>query len=1076
MDLANSPIATNDGDQLNVNDTQADRPFVDSAGAAQPTTSLVSTPTITSTPADSQAQHADVDMDDVEYDDMPGLQDVSDSSNSDYDDDDDDSDVDAREVEMQAMHVDDDDDPPLLPLPHFDSHRTSPSPSSRNRRARVEDDEDNDRDRRHPSHRISAGNNNPGSHPIPTAQTHHGQTLPNDSTFTIMNGFLSYNVGQEGGPGISPPQPSQPAATAQTGATAQPGAGGEAPETRPTRDRIQIPNDTLHGILVRLRDMLSDVGPLRTLPFTFGRGFGFDGPEPEDPERAKRLVDGLEEVPVGLVRRLVRIGGTGGGMGYDDNKGGDSGCAICWDTLLDSEGEGFGKQPNAATEDPSLPDLETKQQPKIVSLPCAHVFHADCLIPWFSRPRHTTCPTCRFNIDPDNLTYNPELLRSREQEQEQEQGEEARTTDGAPPVAETNTPQAPNFSVERDFVNWFPQLPANTANPSAPTVSPNATTATAVPGPNTGVAGPTSDGQQSSMSFQTPNGFVTVTQVVTPFDLHPQGGNPAHPHGTRRLLFHSRPIIRTDERRPLVGPISIPFPQAQAPRPGQVPQSQTQSEPVPAGEYTRLFSRLGRQDPHPPLNSLFPAPFFHLGGQPQPQPQATEAQPAEPVNRVPGQFVRASIRPARTNYFIPVLVYRRCPSLQLGPGTQAPLPPLPNHTPMPNIPRMFSPFDLLNRRPATNPANATPTAAAPGTTPASGVNQAPAPAPADPNSTNNAQDQTEFMQVTFDMVIGPWQPLGQGGQPFAAPQAPPSGAPQNAGATPPAPAAPGQTSDQQVPLRPVPRTAETLDEELRDVLAALRANVGTREGSQGQPQPSDDQPPAETEADDLPGFALEEDTQRLLEETRRNVDIFLSRMMDFRLRPAPDEAPVDAQPQGERQRQANPDQPPQVPVEPNAAQPPPPLPQMQFQTFSNFDFLGGGDGREERSKRQWTLPPAPGPSLRQRIERRELEAGLRCNDISCGVGPSDEEPFPSALADHAGAMKRLFIKAKGVAGKDVCSHAFHSGCLVSTERVAFRGAEPVVDSDGCVEVSCPVCRSVGCVLKEEWDEGVVVLQ
>jgi len=399
---------------------------------------------------------------------------------------------------------------------------------------------------------------------------------------------------------------------------------------------------------------------------------------------------------------------------------------------------------------------------------------------------------------------------------------------------------------------------------------------------------------------------------------------------------------------------------------------------------------------------------------------------------------------------------------------------------MPNFPRMFSPFDLFARRPGggTNATNATPAGSAPGTTPAAsapGTTTADAnqpPTPAGPNSTDNPPEQTEFVQVTFDMVIGTWPPLGRDGQPFTGPPVPPSGAPQNAGATPPAPTVPGPTPDRH--------PAERLDEGLRDVLAALRANVQTREESRGQPQPPADEPPDETEAGSPPASPLggfrHEDTQRLLEETRRNVDAFLSRMLQFRPRPAPqraDQAPVDAQPQGDEQQQQQQANPHQQPQDPNTAQPPPPppLPQMRFQAFPDFDFFG-----DPRPKGPWTLPPAPGPSLRQRIERREFEAGLRCNNISCGVGPSDEEPFPSALADNAGATKRVFIKAKGVDGKDVCSHAFHTACLVSAERVAFGGVGPTVDSDGCVEVSCPVCKGVGCVLKEEWDEGVVALQ
>src|SRR5437016_8325205 len=96
-----SHIAANDdgnNNELNINDTHAsvDQSSVAQVEFATPPPSIVSAPTMSSTAADSQTQHADVDMDDLEYHDMPGLQNVSDSSDSE----DDDSDVDAREVEM----------------------------------------------------------------------------------------------------------------------------------------------------------------------------------------------------------------------------------------------------------------------------------------------------------------------------------------------------------------------------------------------------------------------------------------------------------------------------------------------------------------------------------------------------------------------------------------------------------------------------------------------------------------------------------------------------------------------------------------------------------------------------------------------------------------------------------------------------------------------------------------------------------------------------------------------------------------------------------------------------------------
>jgi len=150
--------------------------------------------------------------------------------------------------------------------------------------------------------------------------------------------------------------------------------------------------------------------------------------------------------------------------------------------------------------------------------------------------------------------------------------------------------------------------------------------------------------------------------------------------------------------------------------------------------------------------------------------------------------------------------------------------------------------------------------------------------------------------------------------------------------------------------------------------------------------------------------------------------------------------------------------------------------QVPFNPNGTANANGAGPG-QERVKKAWTLPPAPGPTLRQRIERRERDAGLRCYDISCGVGPSDEDPIVSDETIAAG-LRQLMIMSKnhGVNGTPgLCMHTFHPGCLVSAERVALGGADVNVIEGGHVEVSCPVCRSAGCVTKQEWDEGISAL-
>ncbi|KAI0278225.1 hypothetical protein BGY98DRAFT_886701, partial [Russula aff. rugulosa BPL654] len=122
-------------------------------------------------------------------------------------------------------------------------------------------------------------------------------------------------------------------------------------------------------------------------------------------------------------------------------------------------------------------------------------------------------------------------------------------------------------------------------------------------------------------------------------------------------------------------------------------------------------------------------------------------------------------------------------------------------------------------------------------------------------------------------------------------------------------------------------------------------------------------------------------------------------------------------------------------------------------------------------KRPWVPPPPPGLTLRQRVEQGEREKGLRCDDMSCGLGPSDDEPEPTV------DLTRVVIRSLGD-GASVCGHTFHPACLVSAERVAGWGPDSEGEREragGLVEVSCPVCRAVGVVQRKDWEQGAQAL-
>ena len=435
-----------------------------------------------------------IDDDDYDSEAMPDLQPISDSSDSE-------SEGDTDEVEMMqdlqpvnddndTSWTDDDDEMPALePL---DSR---PQAFRRgNRRGRVDDDDD--RDHRHPSLRTSNNTNNQPQQPLPqSASQPHPPQHPQHPQFNIPFFVHLVSGGPMPGPnpdgngdgfqlfqrlfgGALPPfnpnlpqQPGNPppnanaaptfagAFTIPLGPGPLPGApDGPQPQAH-TPANADIPGARPPGVpgpgAVPRSEERFDLAMFGELMARFGQAFGIGRDEQEDPERAKRLVDGLEEVPIGLVRRLERVGGAQGEHVETSPEADGSeetpdvpGCAICWDHLLDpetswsvpkeesekveednmnggntSEGNTSGGDVAVNMESESSSNIEpptdqshiessstslptsAPMHPKIVSLPCAHVFHATCLLPWFSRPRQTTCPTCRFNIDPENLTY-----------------------------------------------------------------------------------------------------------------------------------------------------------------------------------------------------------------------------------------------------------------------------------------------------------------------------------------------------------------------------------------------------------------------------------------------------------------------------------------------------------------------------------------------------------------------------------------------------------------------------------------------------------------------------------------------
>lgn len=166
-------------------------------------------------------------------------------------------------------------------------------------------------------------------------------------------------------------------------------------------------------------------------------------------------------------------------------------CPTCKDDFLPLSGTPAAEEKPSAT---GSQGEEDDQQQELMSMPCGHIFHVDCLVPWLRL--HGTCPVCRISIAKPEDGENEDTTAPRNTSMPSTRvgGEANSIPDGSSSSVPGGWPSPPN-----PFTSFFSQLSGR-----QPTVDETVRVSTDPPG-------------SSTTTYQTqPPASTTLTSMTVP--------------------------------------------------------------------------------------------------------------------------------------------------------------------------------------------------------------------------------------------------------------------------------------------------------------------------------------------------------------------------------------------------------------------------------------------------------------------------------------------------------------------------------------------------------------------------------